>query len=395
MAPRHRREPARSAAPVLLLAAALAVGGVPRAGAAAGPPTESRCTESIPDVFDRVSPSVVFVSATSIDPYRLTDRVSHVVGSGIVVDRTGLVLTNSHVASGRQSIRVTLDDDTVLDAELVGADPIFDLAVLRIAPPPGSRLPVAVLGDSDTLRVGDEVLAIGNPLGLDQTLTRGIVSALNRVLPDTPFSVLEPLIQTDTPINPGNSGGPLVNRCGEVIGVNTATLVEAPNIGFAIPVNLAKAVLPALVARGRVIRPWLGFHGQLVGDELRGLLRAPLVDGLLIEVIEPGSPAEAAGLRGGRLDVVIAGREFLVGGDIVTRVNGVALDSSETLLRVMRGLAVGDTVALTVFRDGAYRDLTYRLPERPVLPGDLRRPGALAPLRGRSRGARPPTDTRR
>jgi S1-C subfamily serine protease len=215
------------------------------------------------------------------------------------------------------------------------------------------------------------VAAIGNPLGLDQTLTRGIVSGMNRILPETPFSLLEPLIQTDAPINPGNSGGPLVNRCGEVIGINTAVISDAQNIGFAVPSNLAKATLPALLSQGRVIRPWVGFHGQLVDRDLKDLLKMPLVDGLLIEAIEPGSPAEASGLKGGRLELELEGRAYLLGGDIVTTINGRAIDSAEALAEAMRTLRVGATIALRVFRAGSYREVHYALPERPLLPGDM------------------------
>ena len=347
------------------------------------------CAESMADIFDRVSPAVVSISATSINPYRLSERVSHVVGSGIVVDASGLILTNAHLAYGRQSIAVTLDDGTRLLATLVGADPIFDLALLRIPKPSDGALPTVALGDSDRTRVGDEVLAIGNPLGLDQTLTRGIVSGMNRILPETPFSLLEPLIQTDAPINPGNSGGPLVNRCGEVIGINTAVISDAQNIGFAVPSNLAKTILAALMSQGRVIRPWVGFHGQLVGSELKNLLKTPLVDGLLIEVIEPGSPAETAGLQGGQVELELEGRAYLLGGDIITSMNGRALDSPEALAEAMRALRVGSDLKLHVFRAGTYRDVQYSLPERPTLPGDVPSDRTLAPsVKGDGRRAR-------
>jgi serine protease Do len=345
------------------------------AGAASGQERPARgsaaCAAALPDIFTRVSPAVVSISATSINPYRLSERVSHVVGSGVLVDAAGLILTNAHVAYGRQSITVTLDDGRRLAATLVGADPIFDLAVLRIPKPATGTLPTVTLADSDQVRVGEEVVAIGNPLGLDQTVTRGIVSGMNRILPETPFSLLEPLIQTDAPINPGNSGGPLVNRCGEVIGINTAVISDAQNIGFAVPSNLAKAALASLVSQGRVIRPWVGFHGQLVGSELQSLLKMPLVEGLLVEVIEPGSPAETAGLEGGRTELEIEGRAYLIGGDIVTSINGRALDSPDALTDAMRTLKVGGELALRVFRTGRYRDVRYTLPERPLLPGDV------------------------
>ena len=258
----------------------------------------SDCNEPIPDLFQWVSPSVVFISAVAIDPFRLTDRVSTSIGSGFIINNDGFILTNSHVVFGHRAIAVTLDDGSTTQAELVGADPILDLAVLRI-PVPAQGLPVATLGDSDATRVGEEVLAIGNPLGLEQTLTRGLVSGINRILPVSPMSLTLPLIQTDAAINPGNSGGPLLNRCGEVIGINTATLAGVQNIGFAVPINIAKQVLPQLVKEGRVIRPWLGVPGKLISRDLGEILNIPLVAGFLVETIEPGSPAQKAGLRGG------------------------------------------------------------------------------------------------
>lgn len=371
-----------------LLSILLACGGAAGEDARAESPRPTPCAEALPDVFDRVSPAVVSISATSINPYRLSERVVHVVGSGVLIDGSGLVLTNAHIAFGRQSITVTLDDGTRLPATLVGADPIFDLAVLRIPKPPGGALPTVALGDSERTRVGEEVIAIGNPLGLDQTLTRGVVSAMNRILPETPFSLLEPLIQTDAAINPGNSGGPLLNRCGEVIGINTAVITDAQNIGFAVPSNLAKATLAALLSQGRVIRPWVGFHGQLVASELKDLLKTPLVDGLLVEVVEPGSPAETAGLQGGRLELELDGRSYLLGGDIITSINGRRLDSPEALADAMRALRVGADLTMRVFREGSYRDVRYALSERPILPADVPgdRPFARA-MSGRSRRA--------
>ncbi len=352
------------------------------AAEASQPPT---CTESISDIYDRVSPAVVFITATSIRPYHPADRVQRVVGSGFIFDASGLILTNSHVAFGRQFIAATLDDGTVLSAQLVGADPIFDLAVLRITPPSDQKLPLAPLGDSDRLRVGADVIAIGNPMGLDQTLTKGIVSAINRILPNTPLSLLEPMIQTDTPINPGNSGGPLLDRCGAVIGINTAMLAEAQNIGFAIPINLAKLALPSLLEKGHIVRPWIGIQGQFIENVLQAVLRVPLAQGLLIEVVEPGSPAEQAGLQGGRFEIAIGGRAFLVGGDIVTQINGKVLDSPEALLRAMNELTVGQPVRMRVFRSGDYREVEYTLPERPILPMDISSQGAVMPLTHRER----------
>jgi S1-C subfamily serine protease len=338
-------------------------------GCALAAPKE--CKEDIPALYQRVSPAVVMISGQSINPYKLQDRVSRVIGSGFIFDRKGLILTNSHVAFGRQALYVSMDDGRVVPAKLIGADPIFDIAVIEIPNPEHATLPTAILGDSDKIRIGEEVIAIGNPLGLDQTVTRGIVSGLNRILPDTPLSLTEPLIQTDAPINPGNSGGPLLNRCGEVIGINSAIIPNAQNIGFAIPSNLLKSVTTALLKDGRVIRPWIGFHGSMIGPDVRKVLNLPLTDGLLVEVVEPGSPAEAAGIRGGRIEFTLGTISLLLGGDIVTRINDAATSNPEKLAPIMRSLKVGSSVKLTLFREGEMREVEYVLPERPLLPGDL------------------------
>ena len=329
------------------------------------------CSNDIPTLFERVSPAVVMISAQSINPYKVQGRVTRIIGSGFIYDAKGLIITNSHVAFGRQTLYVTLDDGTVVPAHLLGADPIFDIAVLQIPKPDKGKLATVALGDSEHLRVGENVIAIGNPLGLDQTVTRGIVSGVNRILPDTPLSFSEPLIQTDAPINPGNSGGPLLNMCGEVIGMNTAIVPDAQNIGFAIPINLVKSVVPALIRDGRMIRPWVGFHGTLIGADLRKVLKLPLTDGLLIEVVEPGSPAETAGMRGGEVEFTLGTISLLLGGDIVTVINGAPTTDVTKIAPVMRALKVGSTLKMSVFREGETREVTYTLPERPLLPGDL------------------------
>jgi S1-C subfamily serine protease len=322
------------------------------------------CGDPLPDIFQRVSPSVVFVSAVMIDPFKLSDRLSTSIGSGFIIDDEGLILTNSHVVYGSRSITVTLDGGHVVRAKLVGDDSLLDLAVLRI-PKPSSGLPALTLGDSAKMKVGEDVLAIGNPFGLKQTLTVGVVSGVNRILPVLPMNMKLPLIQTDAAINLGNSGGPLINRCGEVIGITTAFVGEDGNLGFSIPINVVKEVLPQLVAEGRVIRPWVGVAGQLIGKELGEIINLPLVDGFLVETVESGSPAELAGLRGGRLPVSIAGKELYLGGDIVTKANGVPLNDPKNFLDFVRSLHVGDEVHLTIFREGTTREVVLQLPERP------------------------------
>ena len=340
------------------------------------PANAEECHESPAEIFRAASPAVVYIATRTIIPYRTEDRVERAIGSGFIYDAAGLILTNSHVVHGAQDVTVTLDSGESRKGTIVGTDPIFDLAVVRIPKEAGETLPTVTLGDSVSLEVGDPVVAIGNPFGLDQTLTRGIVSGLNRILPERPLSLNRPMIQTDAAINPGNSGGPLLNECGEVVGINTAIIPEAQNIGFAIPVALVRSVLPDLVAKGRVVRPWIGFHGQLVDAKLGGQLRLPIVPGVLVETIEPGSPAAAAKLHAGTLDVVIGGREYLFGGDIVTEINGVVLDSPDRLDQAMQDLKVGATLRLKVMRDGKPLAVEYKLPERPLLPGDAPEPGA-------------------
>jgi S1-C subfamily serine protease len=356
---------------------------LPAAPQAAAPLKEAarlHCTEPIPDLFERVSPSVVSISAVEIDRLESENEFKIGVGSGFIISNDGLVLTNSHVVFDRQAITVILDDGRRVEATLLGADPIYDLAVLRI-PVAGKHIPHVQLGDSDRIRIGEDVIAIGNPLALEQTLTRGVVSGINRFVPDSPFSFALPLIQTDAPINPGNSGGPLFNRCGEAIGINTLMVSDAQNIGFAIPINTATRVLPQLIEHGRIIRPWFGMRVKPITRQDLEIISLPLVDGLLVEKVDDGSPAQRAGIRGGRLPVTIAGEQFLLGGDIITEMNGQSPTDPQRFAAMVDSLKVGDTVRLTLHRDRHVRKVMFELPERPLLPGDVRSNAPSALLR--------------
>jgi serine protease Do len=375
--PESRRLPRFLVALVLVVAAASASAGTT--------PPSGPCTLPLPELYERVSPAVVSITSASINPYGTANQIERKAGSGVIVDAAGLILTNSHVVFGGQLLTVTLDDGTALPARIVGADPVFDIAFLKVLPPTGGILPVARLGDSDSLRVGDEVYAIGNPFGLEQTLTRGIVSAVNRVLPGATWNLKEPLIQTDAAINPGNSGGPLVNRCGDVVGLTTAIFPDAQSIGFAIPVSLVNSVSPDLLVNGRVIRPWIGVQGELVSPALRELLRAPLAEGLLVEVTEPGSPAARAGVRGGDLDLVISGQPLLVGGEVITAVDGTPIGTAATLTAALSALRVGGHVALSLSRNGETRTLDLLVGERPASRSDLQDGPLEAPVSTMSR----------
>jgi len=243
---------------------------------------------------------------------------------------------------------------------------VLDVALLRVDS--GAALPAARLGDSAAVRVGDEVVAIGNPIGLDQTMTRGIVSGLNRLLPGVSD---EPMIQTDAPINPGNSGGPLVDRCGVVVGINTLISEDAQSIGFAVPINAAKSILRDLREVGRVVRPWLGMQGRAVDNKLGGIVRMPVTPGYLVEVVYDGSPADRAGVRGGNLSIVVQGEEYLLGGDILTEISGTPIRSHSDYIARVKTLRVGQRVKVTLVREGQPREMTLTVSERPRLPSDL------------------------
>ena len=332
--------------------------------------SEDLCKKTTIDLFREVSPSVVFISGVAIDPFKIIDRVQWAIGSGVIIDAEGHVLTNAHVVLGLSQVSIALGKDKVVTAKVLGVDPILDLAVVKMNRLP-DNLAVARMGDSDTLHVGEDVIAIGNSMGLEKTVSQGIISGLNRNLPLSPMSWLVPYIQTDAALSPGNSGGPLINRCGEVVGINTAILKEGENIGFAAPINIAKKILPEIIKHGRVIRPWHGINGKLLDFSLVTLINYPLIPGFMIETIEPGSAADKAGLRAGTLPIKFGLKEFLLGGDIITKVNGENLTSMKIVLRIVNSLKVGDKVELEYYREGKRNTVEVILPERPLLPRDI------------------------
>jgi Do/DeqQ family serine protease len=267
-------------------------------------------------------------------------------GSGVVVDPKGYILTNNHVIENAQDITVRLSDGRKLPAKLVGRDPKSDLAVLKVDA--RGPLPTAELGDSDHLRVGQWAIAIGNPFGLDRTVTVGIVSATARTR--VGVTQYENFIQTDASINPGNSGGPLLNLDGRVIGINTAIVAAGQGIGFSIPINQAKDVMRQLIAGGRVVRGWLGIAIQDVTDELAGSFGVKEREGVLVADVMKGGPAESAGLRAG---------------DVIVELNGGTIKEVPELQRRVAAVAPGQTVRLTVVRDRKPVRLSVRIAEMP------------------------------
>ena len=274
---------------------------------------------------------------------RLCQRPSHHpgigerLGSGVLIDEQGSIVTNAHVVDGAAKITVTLHDGTRLPAELIGSDPQSDVALLHVTLPKGQHTP-AHLGDSDKLEIGQKVVAIGHPFGLGYAFSTGIVSGFGKLLETKQEVFQERVIQTTTPFNPGNSGGPLVDSEDRVVGINSSILMGAQNIGFAIPINTVKSIVTELRTNGRVIRPWLGIKGKFVTDEVRNLIALPLVSGLLIIDVDDGSPAETIGLRAGELDVTIEGEPWVLGGDILVAVNGQDVKTSEQYAKVFRQL---------------------------------------------------------
>lgn len=292
------------------------------------------------------------------------------LGSGFIIDGGGRILTNHHVISGSNQVEVTLPDQTKYMAEILVRDAQDDLALIQIKPK--KKLPFLNLGDSDKLQVGQKVLAIGNPFGLELTLTTGVVSSIGRTIQGQSDQVLEGMVQTDAAINSGNSGGPLLDSQGNTIGINTA--IYGPNggnvgIGFALPINRAKAMLDDYQAGRSFKRARLGVFVVYVAGDLAEALELPREGGLLVQEVTPGAPAAAAGVRGARQLVVIGNAQVGVGGDLIVAVDGKPVDRQDAISRALARKRAGDAMELTVFRNGRKVVVKVRLgaaPEQPA-----------------------------
>lgn len=329
----------------------------PAAMAAAELASLDAYSRSVVSVVERVGPAVVQVgvakSAPSATPFGVMSRVVEGAGSGVIFAPDGYVLTNSHVVDGALRIQVTLADGRDIPAQVVGNDPETDVAVVRITPPNGVRLPTAKLGDSDHLRVGQLVVAIGSPAGLQSTVTAGIVSALHRTLPGYGGRLIEDIIQTDAAVNPGNSGGPLVNSSGEVIGINVAVLQQTQGLSFAIPINTVNWVASRLMRDGEVRRPVIGISGQvgMLTQSARHALRIETPTAVEVMYVAPGSPAAQAGLRPG---------------DVIFKLDDHPIGSVDDLRRRLERLPDGSMVRVGLIRNNTSNTSAPTVTEVPV-----------------------------
>jgi S1-C subfamily serine protease len=317
---------------------------------------------SVSEIYSRAAPGVVQITSTdnsvqdtpSLSPFNAPQvPAQQALGSGFVLDKAGHIVTNYHVIEGADQIEVSFSNQDTLRATLVGSDPSTDIAVLRVETSSRSLTPL-VLGNSGSVRVGDPVVAIGNPFGLARTATAGIVSAVQERTITAPNGYpIDHVIQTDAPINSGNSGGPLIDSEGRVIGVNSQ--IETANggggnvgIGFAVPSNTVKSVVAQLIEDGRVDRAFLGVTLQDVSSDVAGVLRLPAGKGVLVGSVKPGSPAAKAGIKGGKTQVVVAGESYQLGGDMIVAIGGKPVATVDALRAAITAHKPGDKVELTV-----------------------------------------------
>ena len=319
-------------------------------------------------VYEKVADGVVNVTSTAVQmDFFFNAFPTQGSGSGSIIDTKGRILTNHHVVANAQKLEVTLADGSKWPAKLIGSDPDNDLAVIQIDAPK-EKLKVIPMGDSKSLRIGQKVLAIGNPFGLDRTLTTGIISSLGRTIRSEVGNLMEDIVQTDAAINPGNSGGPLLNSEGEIIGINSAIVSPSGGsvgIGFAIPVNTAKKVIPELISKGYVSYPWIGATIQTLIPEVAKYLKVKIERGAMIAEVVKGGPAEKAGLKGGSQRVQVGNMIVIVGGDIVVKADQHDVKSHDELIRYIREKKSGDAILLKVFRNGSFNDVKVTLGERP------------------------------
>lgn len=320
----------------------------------------------VTNLYERVSPSVVHITARVITVnFFFGPMPSEGTGSGFVYDDAGHIVTNYHVIEGADTIDVKISDRFEVPARVIGIDPPNDLAVLELETPVSNLKPLD-LGSSSDLRVGQRTIAIGNPFGLDRTLTTGVVSALGRPLQTQEDNVIFDVIQTDAAINPGNSGGPLLNSRGEIIGINTAIRENAQGIGFAVPVNTIKRIVPILISAGEYPHPWPGFLGYSISPDLAERLNLPVDQGILVAQLYREGPAMLAGIRGASREVILGNRRYLIGGDIITAVNGQPIADWTNLSEYLElNTSVGEEITLTILRDGELLEVQLTLVAQP------------------------------
>ncbi len=331
--------------------------------------------QSVNDIYEQDSPGVALIEATKapsptpFDPFG-QERGGTATGSGFVIDDQGHILTNAHVVDGADSVQVTLGDNAdTLDAKVVGEDPSTDVAVLQVDDS-GDQLHPLSLGDSKDVEVGDPVVAIGNPFGLDRTVTAGIVSAVQREISAPNGFTIRDAIQTDAPINPGNSGGPLIDAAGRVIGINSQ--IESGGnggnvgIGFAIPIDTAREVAQQLIDNGKVQHAFLGIGGADLTSQIADALNLDRDQGALVQSVVPDSPADKAGIEAGDAQVTIDGQQVRAGGDVIIEVDGQPVHSMGDVIAAVDSKKPGDDLELTLLRGGDERTVTVTLAERPA-----------------------------
>ena len=320
---------------------------------------------SLMEIFEKTEASVVQVNVRSADGRIMPGSM----GSGFVYSDDGYIITNNHVIDNAEKVTITFLDGESYIAQIIGTDSDLDLAVLKVQPGSTYLQPIPI-GDSSQLKVGQEIAAIGNPFGLSGSMTSGIISQMGRLLPqDSGYSIPD-VIQTDAAINPGNSGGPLLNMKGEVVGINTAiqsATGEFTGVGFAVPSNTVKKVIPVLIEDGIFYHPWMGISGSDVDPELAKVRELNSSKGFLIATVIEGSPAEDAGLQGITITKEIDGREYPMDGDIILKIDDVVVRKiSDILVYLQREKSIGDEMIMTINRDGVLIEKVLVLGERPL-----------------------------